>query len=222
MASRHGGDILSRMTDSAQAGTQLGAAGKRERLVAGACRVLHEQGVERTTLADVAAAAEVPVGNIYYYFKTKDELVAAVIAAHAAEIRTVLGSLERHRTPRARLKAFVQMLGEQRGVAARHGCPHGSLCSELDKRDLPLSELGAELIRIPIAWTEAQFRAMGRRDAHDLAVALIAAYQGISLLANTLRDPDLMAREVRRLARWIDDLSEPNPAKPVGNTAAGP
>jgi AcrR family transcriptional regulator len=181
--------------------------GKRERLVAGACRVIHEQGVERTTLADVAAASDVPVGNIYYYFKAKDDLVAAVVDAHAQEIRAALGALERHRTPKARLKAFVQMLGEQRDLAAQSGCPHGSLCSELDKRDSPLTEQGAELIRIPIAWAETQFRALGRSDARDLAVALIASYQGIALLANTLRDPDLMRREIKRLGRWIETLA---------------
>ena len=39
---------------------------------------------------------------------------------------------------------------------------------------------------MPIAWAEAQFRALGRRDARELAVALIASYQGIALLTNTL------------------------------------
>jgi AcrR family transcriptional regulator len=196
------------MADSQSISSTERGPGKRERLVAGACRVLHEQGIERTTLADIAAAADVPVGNVYYYFKTKDELIAAVIEAHAEDARGRLASLERHRTPKARLKAFVQMLAEQRDMTALNGCPHGSLCSELDKRDVPLSGMGAELILIPIEWTEAQFRALGRRDAHDLAVALIASYQGISLLTNTFRDPELMTREIRRLGRWIDELTE--------------
>src|SRR5579884_362513 len=168
-----------------------GRGGKRERLVSAACRVLHEQGIEATTLADVAAAAAIPVGNVYYYFKAKDDLVAAVIDAHAAEIRAALAALDRHRTPRARLHAFLRRLADQRDVAVRHGCPLGSLCSELDKGDPGLSDRGAELIRIPVEWAERQFRALGCRDAHDLAVGLIAAYQGIFLLANTLRDPDL-------------------------------
>jgi TetR/AcrR family transcriptional regulator, transcriptional repressor for nem operon len=54
---------------------------------------------------------------------------------------------------------------------------------------------------------EEQFRLMGRRDARDLAIALIAAYQGIALLTNTFRDPELMTREGRRLERWIDSLA---------------
>ena len=41
-------------------------ADKRGRLVDSACRLLHEQGVAGTTLADVAKDAGVLVGNIYY------------------------------------------------------------------------------------------------------------------------------------------------------------
>jgi AcrR family transcriptional regulator len=164
------------------------------------------QGVESTTLADIAQAADVPVGNVYYYFKTKDDLVHAVIDAHAEEITTRLAGLEHHRTPKARLKAFVRMLTEQRELAARYGCPQGSLCSELDKRDDELSRACSLLMELPIDWAERQFRAMGRRDARELAVALIASYQGVSLLANTFREPELMAREGRRLERWIDSL----------------
>jgi TetR/AcrR family transcriptional regulator, transcriptional repressor for nem operon len=197
------------MTDLAQEDRPTGRTpkpGKRERLIEGARQVLHEQGVETTTLADIAAVAEVPVGNVYYYFKTKDELVAAAIDSHAREVESTLASLDRHRTPKARLKAFVRMLVDQRELTARYGCPQGTLCSELDKREDALAGDCAQLIRLPIAWTERQFREMGRRDARDLAVGLIASYQGIALLTNTLRNPELMTREGRRLERWIDSL----------------
>ena len=192
------------MTDSVAATR----TGKRERLVDGARQVLHAQGVEASTLADIAAAADVPLGNVYYYFKTKDELVEAAIEAHAADIRAFLTSFERHRTPRARLKAFVRALVEQRDLAARSGCPHGTLCSELAKHDDDdLRDVAPQLIQIPVDWAEQQFRELGRRDARDLAVALIASYQGISLLTNTFRNPTLMEREGRRLERWIDELA---------------
>jgi TetR/AcrR family transcriptional repressor of nem operon len=179
--------------------------GKRERLVAGARDAFHRQGVEKTTLAEIAQAADVPVGNVYYYFKTKDELVDAAIGAHAEEIEAMLESLERHRTPQGRLKALARALTEQRELTARSGCPHGSLCSELGKRDDGFD--CAQLVRLPIDWAEQQFREMGRRDARDLAVAMIASYQGIALLTNTLHDPKLMSREARRLERWIDSLA---------------
>ena len=180
--------------------------GKRERLIASATGLLHKQGVENTTLAEIAQSANVPSGNVYYYFKTKDELVGAAIDAHAQAAAAMLTSLERHRTPKARLKALARALTEQRELAVQYGCPHGTLCSELDKRDDGLQQACARLMELTIGWAEEQFRLMGRSDARDLAFALIAAYQGISLLTNTFRDPELMARESRRLERWIGSL----------------
>ena len=180
---------------------------KRERLVQGACLVLHQQGVEKTTIADIAQAADVPVGNVYYYFKTKDELVQAAIDAQAHDIQTMLASFDRHRSPKARLKAFVRVITDQREVAARYGCPHGTLCSELSKHDNDLEPAPAILMQLFIDWAEQQFKAMGRRDARDLAVAMIASYQGIMLLTNTFRQPELIVREGRRLERWIDSLA---------------
>jgi TetR/AcrR family transcriptional repressor of nem operon len=62
------------MTDSADstpADTVLTRPGKRERLLGAAADLLYRQGVEKTTLADIAQAADVALGNIYYYFKTK-------------------------------------------------------------------------------------------------------------------------------------------------------
>jgi TetR/AcrR family transcriptional regulator, transcriptional repressor for nem operon len=47
---------------------------------------------------------------------------------------------------------------------------------------------------------------MGRDDARDLAMALIAACEGIALLAATLRDPGLISREGDRLEPWIGSL----------------
>jgi AcrR family transcriptional regulator len=197
------------MTDSAAHETARvdRAAGKRERLVAAATRLLHEQGIEKTTLADIANVADVPAGNVYYYFKTKDDIVTAVIESHAEQIRETLGSISsRHRSPKGRLKAFVHELAGQGEMVARYGCPLGSLCSELDKRfgtpEFPV----AQLMRLPLEWAEEQFRALGRSDARDLALDLLAAYEGSALLANTLRDPGLLSAAARRLDRWIDTL----------------
>jgi AcrR family transcriptional regulator len=198
------------MTNSFEETLQRGPEqplGKRHRLIAAASKLLHQQGAEKTTLAEIAQCADVPAGNIYYYFKTKDDIIAAVIEAHVRQSKAALATIDSsHRSPKSRLKALVGEYARQSEVIALSGCPHGSLCSELDKRpgssDLPL----ADLMRVPIEWAEEQFRALGRSDAHDLAVSLVAAYQGSALLANTFRDPNILAREARRLNRWIDTL----------------
>ena len=75
--------------------TVVGARpGKRDRLVLAAVQLLHQQGIERTTLADIAKLADVPAGNVYYYFKTKDEVIAAVVEAHVQQVRAALASID--------------------------------------------------------------------------------------------------------------------------------
>jgi AcrR family transcriptional regulator len=181
--------------------------GKRERLVRAATDLLYQQGVENTTLADIAHAADVPLGNVYYYFKTKDEIVTAVIEAHVHDIEETIASVDRrHRSPKGRLKALIKQLTDQRDLIAQYGCPHGTLCSELEKRTGGADHATVRLMAIPIDWTERQFRAMGRDDAHELAVEFMAAYQGAAVLTQALRQPELITHEGRRLERWIDSL----------------
>jgi TetR/AcrR family transcriptional regulator, transcriptional repressor for nem operon len=179
-------------------------SGKRERLVESAKELIHEQGVHRTTLADVAERADVPLGNVYYYFKTKDALVDAVIDRYKEQAETLIEAFERHRSPQARLKALVQNWADMRDQVARYGCPMGTLCAELDKLGAGAEREAAAVMARIIDWAGDQFRQLGRRDARDLALALFAGIQGAALLAATFRDPTILARQGRHLERWID------------------
>lgn len=193
------------LTDAEEA-AESKPPGKRERLIAAACDLFYRQGIAATTLAHIAEAAEVPLGNVYYYFKTKNDLVRAVVEARLGEARTLLAWVEAaHDSPRDRLKALFEAFAGQNEEIARYGCPQGSLCSELDK--LPDGPgLAGELMRVPVDWAERQFRALGCPDARDLAIEVIARYQGSALLSNALRDPDLLTRESARVAAWLDTL----------------
>ena len=182
--------------------------GKKERLVSAASDLLHRQGVQATTLAEIAEAAQVPPGNVYYYFKTRDDLVGAVIESRAAEIAALLESLDRFPSPRSRLKALVRTWSDQRVRVADQGCPIGSLAADLSKADRGLGQQSARLLGTLIDWAQGQFREMGRPDAREVAVTLICGVQGAALLASTLGDADLLSREIRRLEIWIDDLDQ--------------
>ncbi|MFC7264433.1 TetR/AcrR family transcriptional regulator [Streptomyces lutosisoli] len=191
----------------AKAKAKARAAGKRQQLTAAAARVLHEQGVERTTIADIARAADVPAGNVYYYFKTKDELVEAALSEHVTHLETLTGRLDQLPDPRERLKGLIDAWVEQRDTAARYGCPTGTLAAELDKRSEGGLDLSAgRVIRRLLDWVEQQYRHIGVADPEGHALALVGAYQGMSLLSNALRDPEIMAREGARLTREIDAL----------------
>jgi AcrR family transcriptional regulator len=180
---------------------------KRERLVAGARDLFYEQGVERTTLAQIAERADVPPGNVYYYYKTRDELLQAVIEARTARIRQVLGDLERRSSPKARLKALAATWDDAAPEVKEHGCPIGTLACELSKNHGELSAQAAGMLREILGFMERQFRELGRRDAPALAVTMLGAIQGAALLSHTLRDEALFKAEIRRIRRWVDDLA---------------
>ncbi|MET7458443.1 TetR/AcrR family transcriptional regulator [Streptomyces sp. NPDC005574] len=194
------------MTDSGNARRR--GTDKRRRLAAAAAKVLHEQGVERTTLADIAGAADVPVGNVYYYFKTKDELVTAALNEQTAHLTELTERLDQLPDPRDRLKGLVEAWTEQPDLTARYGCPTGTLAVELGKRaDGTLDAQAGVVIQQLLDWAEHQFRELGLPDSAGLSMTLVAAYQGMSLLSNALRDPNVMTSQGARLARWLDSLT---------------
>ncbi|MFI6901633.1 TetR/AcrR family transcriptional regulator [Nonomuraea sp. NPDC050394] len=195
------------MTDSKGSARVRAAGAKRQRLMSAAAEVVHRQGAERTTIADIARAADVPVGNVYYYFKTKDELVAAALSEHERRLGTLTARLDELPDPRARLKGLVEAWVSQREVAARYGCPTGTLAAELDKRaDGGLDAEAGRVIRLLLGWAERQFRELGLPEPDGLALTLVGGYQGMSLLANALREPGVMDREGARLLTWLDSL----------------
>ena len=161
------------MTDSgsSSAGADAGRRpGKRDRLLAAACQLFYEQGVERTPLAEIASQAEVPLGNVYYYFKTKGDIIAAVVDAHVKAIEQQIESLERYRTPASRLKALITTLARQADAISRFGCPHVTLSTERCKPTQTGPEASRSLLQPPLEWAEQQFTQMGRSDAKDLAI----------------------------------------------------
>ncbi|WP_116453075.1 TetR/AcrR family transcriptional regulator [Blastococcus litoris] len=60
-------------------------------LLAGAARAFAEHGVRRSTMQSVAAAAGVAKATLYNHFRTKDEVVAALLALELDRL-TVLAS----------------------------------------------------------------------------------------------------------------------------------
>jgi AcrR family transcriptional regulator len=194
--------------------------GKRERLVTAARELLYRKGIAGTSLADIAQAADVPVGNVYYYFKTKNDIVGAVVQTYEDQLHSVIAEVERrHDGPEARLEAFLATLTERAVAAAarygpQYGCPYGTLSSELAMRAEGPDPLAAKLMRIQVDWTEQQLRAAGRSDARGLAIELIAAYQGAAVLTSTLGDAALLTGQTDRLRQRIAELGTRRPVSP--------
>jgi AcrR family transcriptional regulator len=180
---------------------------KRARLVQAAVKLVHEHGFNSTTLADIAQEAGVPLGNVYYYFKTKEAIGEALVETLDGFYNAARARWEAQPDPKARIEAFIQETIETRDSIARGGCPIGSLCAELHKEGGPLAVRAAKLFDDLLKWLEGQFRLMGQgAESRDLAFHLVSALQGASLLANTFHSTREVTREAKRLQRWVRSL----------------
>jgi len=180
---------------------------KRERLLEAAKVLIYRQGLAQTSLADIAEESGVPLGNVYYYFKTKDEIATAVVEDYKNGVVETLRQLdERETDPKERLVWFIKRVAAHKDEIAERGCRVGSLCQELNKDERPLSSKADDIIAAEIKWATAQFKLIGRKDAADLAVQMVATLQGISLLGNTLRSPAVIGRQVALLCDWVQRM----------------
>jgi AcrR family transcriptional regulator len=182
-------------------------ADSRTRLLQAAVKITYQYGFGPAALADIAKEAKVPLGNVYYYFKTKDEIGDAIIGLRVSRFRSLLQELDKAESPKERLCGFVQIKIKNREELARHGCPVGTLCSELQKHGGAVAKKSTALFAEALAWMEVQFKALGKgADSRGLAVHLLSATQGVSVLANTFHDAGLIEMEAARLQEWIRAL----------------
>ncbi|MFI6680806.1 TetR/AcrR family transcriptional regulator [Kribbella sp. NPDC050470] len=169
----------------------------RDRIVAAASQLMLEQGVARTTIEDIQAAAGVSPSQLYHYFPGKNALVFAVIEYQTGRVMDVqhqgldeldtLGSLSQWRDLMVGILTETQCAG---------GCPLGSLASDLAESDpvarVQLANAFArweELIRDGLVRMQKRGELSEAADPGDLAVAMLAAVQGGLLLSQVRRDP---------------------------------
>lgn len=181
-----------------------GKADSRMRLLWAAEKSTYRYGFDNAALADIAKEAQIPLGNVYYYFKTKDEIGDAIIELRLSRFRKLLQQLDAAESPKERLCGFVEVKIRNREGLARHGCPVGTLCTELQKRGGPAAKKSRLLLAMALGWMERQFKALGKGDdSRGLAVHLLSATQGVSVLAHTFHDSGLIEMEAARLKGWI-------------------
>jgi len=81
-----------------------------EKLFEAAARVFEEQGIGGASIEAIAAAAGFTRGAFYSNFKSKDELIIAMLEEHVAQtVRRNLDLLERHKDPADFIEALKSM-----------------------------------------------------------------------------------------------------------------
>lgn len=182
-------------------------ADSRTRLLQAAEKTTYLYGFGSASIADIAKEAKIPLGNVYYYYKTKDDIGGAIVALRVSRFKKLLQELDKASSPKERLCGFVDIKIKNREALARGGCPVGTLSSELQKYGGSAAKKSQALFAEALAWMEKQFEAIGKgTDCPGLAVHLLSATQGVSVLAHTFHDPNMITAEAERLKQWIKAL----------------
>ncbi|VAW91081.1 Transcriptional regulator, AcrR family [hydrothermal vent metagenome] len=180
----------------------------RKQIISIADNLFYEKGFEHTSFTDIADAAGIARGNFYYYFKTKDDILSAVLDKRRSDINLMLQQWEQdYPEPKALLKNYILMLVKSQTNVKNFGCPLGSLCLELNRLRHALQSDANNMFDLFQVWLEKQFSAIGQtQDASFLAMHLMGRCQGISVLNSSSTNEDYLSREVRLLEQWINEL----------------
>jgi TetR/AcrR family transcriptional repressor of nem operon len=182
----------------------------RDHIVEAADDLFYRQGYEYTSFSDIADAVQISRGNFYYHFKSKDEILDAVINARLANTRKMLEQWEIEGTkPADRIRSFIHILIANRADIKRYGCPVGTLCSELAKQNHGSQAEANKLFTPFLTWLRRQFTLLGREaDADQLAMHLLARTQGVATLANAFHDEKFIKQEVKQMCEWLRSCTE--------------
>ena len=180
--------------------------GNRQRIITAAEDLFYKRGYNQTSFQDISDATNIPRGNFYYYFKTKEDILNAVIDARVSTLSTLLNKFDTEITsPRERLLMFTNRLKHDADDINQSGCPAGTLCAELAKGDVSLHEKSKQVFVVLRAWMRQQFELMGVSNADELSMDLIARLQGINLIASVFKEDEYLQRSHADIHDWINE-----------------
>ncbi len=179
---------------------------RRTALVQAAARLFWVQGYSGTSLADVAKAADVPIGNLYYYYKSKAELAMAVASLFVSQTEALVESVcTESDNSRTRLKFLVARLRETQGERIAYGCPIAAACRDLRETAPDASEKAAQSFSILIGFIGQELGRTGLRPSLAMAKArsVVADWQGGIALAHGLNQPTILVETYGRMERSL-------------------
>jgi AcrR family transcriptional regulator len=186
----------------------------RRRLVDTARVLFWEQGYTATGIAQILDEAGVRSGSMYYFFRTKEELLLAVLEWYKANLgrMVVQPVFDRIGDPIERIFGILD--GYRRQLLATKfelGCPVGSLALELDNSHPKARKSLADSFT---GWTRAIERCLaeaGRRlprtlNRRQLALFVLTTMEGAVMLARTYQSIEPYDTAVAQLRNYFDRL----------------
>lgn len=179
-----------------------------QQIIQHADQLFYQQGFENTSFADIASLVKISRGNFYHHFKSKDQILQAVITLRLTNTQNMLDEWQASTdNPINRIECFIKILITNWSKIKYYGCPVGTLTSELAKLNHSLQADANRLFSLFRQWLTRQFNQMGHKtnaDAH--AMHILARSQGVAILGNSFQDKNFVKQEVDQMCLWLNNL----------------
>ncbi len=183
----------------------------RERLLNAANKLFYEEGIHTVGIDRVIESAGVAKASLYSAFGSKDELVRAYLTERMHERRKrIEQSMSGHTSPRARLLAIFEGLGEMIARPTFRGCAFQRASAEG-----PIAAAARGVCDESRGWLRGVLlelaEATGAKDPARLAGQLVVLYDGAVASARMDRDPSAGQAAQEMAATLIDSACRAAP-----------
>ncbi len=186
----------------------------RDRLVEAARALFWEKGYEPTSLGDVSRRAKANPGSLYYFFKTKQDLLLAVLERYTALLWPVVIEPAFQAVDDPIVRIFAVLEGYRQGLMASQfagGCPIGNLALEVGDSIPEAREKIAANFDGWVGWIQKCLDDAGERlppetDRKALAHFILTVMEGAVMQARTYRSPGPFESAVRVLGDYLGRL----------------
>lgn len=176
----------------------------RERMVAGATRLLASKGLQATSFSEVIELTDTPRGSIYHHFPGgKDELVRASLKQSCTIMLQRMEQLD-GADPHMLLTTFFAAWREYLvGLDFTSGCAVVAVTVATDSE-----ELLSAASEVFVEWEATLARlfagaGMGEREAPEFSSALLSAAEGAVVLCRAKRSLDTLDATQRQFERLL-------------------
>jgi TetR/AcrR family transcriptional repressor of nem operon len=179
----------------------------KERLIETAAGLTHARGINDVGVQEICVSAGVQKGSFYHFFKSKNDLAAAVLDKHWSDARNQYWRLAfgEDVAPLDRIRRFFQMAyfyfkqAHDAGTGI-WGCPFGNAALEMATQNDAISEKVSIVFSDATTFFRQAIEEAARRgdistqDPQQAAESLWAYYEGILVVAKARRDPEVIRR----------------------------
>lgn len=179
---------------------------RRERIVAAAAGLFWTRGFAATSIADIAREADVPQGNMFYYYRSKGDLALAVADVFVDETQSLIGEAEAAAAdPRQRIRFLLHRLSQSNRSRMENGCPISAAVRDFRRSAPQASSRAAQSFELIVSFIARELQKTGPRPSIAMARArsMVVEWQGGIALAHAFGDMTVLAESLRRAEQTL-------------------